>query len=186
MTTQERSAESAMRDVLEEVDRAVRAAESKWPRMGFSRDATSIYGAYPLMFAAAFPAVDFERVRALACSGKFLATSIVLLDHQLDRSRVDVSSAALVMLTVQALQFEFYRRLSAIFPAESPYWDALQGRLSDFTTALLSEHDFATGARPLRGYDDTIGRRILIGKTGIARAAVDALGVLSGDDATVA
>lgn len=175
-----------MRDVLEEVDAAVRVAESKWPRLGFSRDATSMYGAYPVMFAAAFPPVDFERVRALACSGKFLATSIVLLDHQLDRSRVDVSSAALVMLTVQALQFEFYRRLSAIFPAESPYWDALQGRLAEFTTALLSEHDFATGARPLREYDDVVGRRILIGKTGIARAAVDALGVLSGDETAVA
>lgn len=186
MTAPERSAASAMQDVLDDVDRAVRAAESKWPRLGFARDATSMYGAYPVMFAAAFPPLDPRRVAALACAGKFLATSIVLLDHQLDRSRVDVSSAALVMLTVQALQFEFYRRLSAIVPADSPYWDALQGRLSDFTTALLAEHDFATGARPLHAYDDAVGRRILVGKTGIARAAVDALGVLSGDDGPVA
>ncbi len=137
-----------------------------------------IYDGQPYLFMAAYPGLDIAAVQPLARAGRTIAWSIFLYDPVLDEG----GQWAELALRGQALQFEAYRQLAAVFPPTSSFWDRFRDYLRDYLAACNVEQRFKRGERELHAIDEAEALSMSIGKNGMAKAAVAGLAALAGDD----
>lgn len=181
--------EGSTTDVRQEVATAherLRTLQGTWPaELDFDKVVRpSTYDCFPHLFLPAFPEIEPERVRRLSLAGCLLANSLFVYDALADGTDPSFLKPA-NLLRAQAMQFEAYRLLHALLPAESSFWADLQQHLAEMAEVGILECRLKQEGPPWPELDLALARRLAIGKWGVARAAISALAGLSGQAAAV-
>lgn len=129
-------------------------------------------------FLPAFPEITTCQAESLAVFCRLYAGSVLLHDSVLDGSGSSCQ-LSLASMRVGVMQYEGYRILHSLFPANAPYWDLFQKYLAAHSSAFIQEQSFREG-RPISEFTEQVGLSIAIGKHSLAKSIIAALVELSG------
>lgn len=140
-----------------------------WPAgIDLSVGLTSSYYFFPYFFLDAFPSLRPADIRPLALAGRFLANSIFVHDKLMDAATVD-QVVKRDTVRIMAMQFEAYKLLYRLFPADAQFWLRFREYLAHYANACAEEQAFANGDKGWAEYTEETSRQIAIGKNGVAK-----------------
>lgn len=142
---------------------------------------SSAFQDFPALFSPLFPPIDAALLATLTEAVAHLGNSLHLADDLMDGD-LDPSRLTGSVLRCEALQFEAYVTLAALFPPGSPFWCTLRALLAEYAGACLAERELVEGARPWTDLTRDEAERIARGKSCVIRMPVIAMGLLAGTD----
>jgi len=129
----------------------------------------------PFYIASDFPAVHPSQVRTLALATNSLNFYVMLLDQIIDEP---LTAPAAAKLAIQHVLLHFYRLLSQLFPADSPFWSEVERRMGLMSQAMLDEHQMYGGT--VRPFSLDEFKHIAQGKIAFAQINCVGLAMLNG------
>jgi hypothetical protein len=96
----------------------------------------------PFYMAADFTNVSSDQVRHLAVATACLNVYVVLVDHIIDEPSIAPTASK---LAIQPVLLHFYRRLSDLFPPDSPIWGEVERCMNRTSRAVLDEKQIHSG-----------------------------------------
>jgi squalene-hopene/tetraprenyl-beta-curcumene cyclase len=161
------------------ISEEIEIIQRRWPsQIVIGAGAVSIYDCFPYFFMEAFPSLNEEKLGRFAVAARLYANSIFLHDKLFDQG-ADQSSTADVApinaLRILAMQWEAYRQLYELFPAQSAFWEDFRTYLSHFARANVQEQRFIRGGQAWGELSEEVALDIVRGKNGVARATIAGL-----------
>jgi hypothetical protein len=129
----------------------------------------------PFNAASDFPAVHPGQVRTLALATTCSNLYVLLLDHIVDEP---LTAPAAAKLAIQHVLLHFYRLLSQLFTADSPFWSEVERLMGLMSRAMLDEHQMHGGTVHPFSLDEF--KRIARGKMACVQINCVALAMLNG------
>lgn len=141
----------------------------------------SIYRAYSLLFAPAFPAIPTDALVAIGLAARLLATSSFCTDAVIDDPLRAVERAD-TLVRATALTFEADRILHGLFPPTARLWQRKRDLLRRTASAILDEFP-PDDDRPLAVASERGALARAADRSALAMIVPFALAELAGDDA---
>ena len=148
---------------------------AKGPRMPSLLGFSPFYY-YPFLFHTAFPPLPMEFLRALAAGNRILMEAIVLVDDHMD---ADLALGPMDLFLVDSFYQKALETLVPFLPPQSPFWKACEKLFLEYGQAVIREltfHRYRIHPYPLDEFYS-----ISVGKAGLIKATVLALGAFSGN-----
>ncbi|WP_224241283.1 prenyltransferase/squalene oxidase repeat-containing protein [Hyalangium gracile] len=176
-------------DIRKEIEAStalVEAVRAHWPADIDPRpDGVSSYLDLPYFLLPAFPRLPSEAIRPLTAFARLMHGAILQHDRIADGDSSPPRAGEAAM-RLMAMQFEACHVLYPSIPAHAPFWERLRRDLAEYAHAFVEERRFAQGQRSWREYTEEVARRIVLGKSGVARTVAAGLVELAGDDGLLA
>jgi squalene-hopene/tetraprenyl-beta-curcumene cyclase len=180
----ELSLPSSLREKARLISERVEELQQLWPEQIVLRAGTvSIYDCFPYLFTEAFPSLRQGDLDRFAVAARLYASSIFLNDKLFDEGAIRDANAHLApvnALRIIAMQWEAYRQLHELFPAQSVFWEDFRRYLSQFTRACVEEQKFIAGGRAWGELTEDLALDIARGKNGVARTTIAGLAEMDG------